>query len=254
MKPSGDWIDRPKPRLHGGVWPRTLAIVAIALILAWTLVAIFKQVVGLPERLIDKGGKTLVSVAEAFQRGRITHTFISYATTVTGASYLQFATLKQMEIFQRKDEAMTLGIPLPDVIVEARAPVEFTYYLDLKGMWRIALQDRKVCVLAPPIQFNKPAVDASLIQYEVRKGSIFRRTGPVMEALKERITAETIRRANEHIPLVREEGRKQTAAFIKTWLLREFPDGGNYEVQVIFPGEPILQSPPPLQSNPDGKG
>lgn len=216
--------------------------VAIVLILVLAGLYIFRQITAIPEKAaqaIKNGLKELVHVAAAFNRGAITTTFISYATQVEGSSRFQFATLKQMEIFERKDEGAFGFIPLPDVIAEARAPVEFTYYLDFNGTWKIMVAGGVVCVLTPPIQFNKPAVDASKIKYEIKKGSVLRRESKVMEELKESVTGLSIRRAKDNIPLVREQGRKQVEAFVKTWLLRDFSDGANYRVTVIFPDEPM---------------
>jgi len=82
---------------------------------------------------LDKAGEAFATVAGAFNGGTITTSFVSYATTITNSQRFQFATLKQMEIFTRTEEPSTAFgyVPLPDVAVEARAPVEFTYYLDL---------------------------------------------------------------------------------------------------------------------------
>ena len=121
-------------------------------------------------KLIEKAGKAMADVASAFNQGRITTEFTSYASSVSNHSRLQFATLKQHEIFTRTEETSTgFGyVPLPDVVVEARAPVEFTYYLDFNGKWDFVLKDGVMFVYAPPIRFNKPSVDASAITYEVK--------------------------------------------------------------------------------------
>ena len=125
---------------------------------------------------------------------------------------------------------------LPDVVVEARAPVEYTYYLDLNGKWQFDLRDNVVYVFAPPIKFNKPAVDASAITYEVRKGGI--KTAEAQDTLKKSITRLVSLRARENIPLVRETGRKQTTEFVEHWLMKSFTDGKQYPVKVYFPDEP----------------
>ena len=38
-------------------------------------------------------------------------------------------------------------------------------------------------------------------------------------------------------PLVRENGRRQTAEFVERWLMKSFTDGKQYTVQVHFPDE-----------------
>src|SRR6266545_1047478 len=182
-------------------------------------------------RVIEKAGRVLADVASAFHQSRITTEFISYATTVSNQHYLQFATLKQTEIFTRTEETTTAFgyVPLPEVVVEARAPVDYTYYLDLNAKWDILLKDGAVYVFAPPIRFNKPAVDASAITYEVRKGYL--KTTEATENLKKSITSLSVLRARENIPLIRETGRRQTAEFVERWLMKSFIDGRQYPVK-----------------------
>src|SRR5262245_15107517 len=120
--PKNDWA-------RATLWIMVVAIVAINTALA------LRSCRNLPGDTLDKAGKALANVASAFSQGRITTEFISYATGVSNQHYLQFATLKQTELFTRTEETTTAFgyIPLPDVVVEARAPVEFTYYLDLNA-------------------------------------------------------------------------------------------------------------------------
>jgi len=66
--------------------------VIVAILLSLVAVYAIKRITDLPGDLLKDGTRTLRSVAEAMHQGRITHTFISYATSVTGASRLQFAT------------------------------------------------------------------------------------------------------------------------------------------------------------------
>src|SRR5688572_29413454 len=186
-------------------------------------------------KIIEKAGRALSDVASAFHQGRITTEFISYATTITNQHYLQFATLRQKEIFTRTEETTIAYVPLPEIVVEARAPVDYTYYLDLNAKWDILLKDGVVYVFAPPIRFNKPAIDASAITYEVKKGYL--KTAEAQENLKKSITSLSVLRAKENIPLIRENGRRQTTEFVERWLMKSFTDGKQYPVKVFFPGE-----------------
>ena len=228
------------------IWARTVTWVAIVVIFLGSAVFVFQSLRDLPGEGVDKIGQTIAkaggamaSLATAFNQGTITTSFLSYATTLQANQYLQFATLRQTELFTQSDQTTTgFGyIPLPEVIVEARAPVEYTYYLDLSAPWRLELRDGIVHVFAPPIKFNRPAVDASAIEYDVRKGSLFRNTEEAQENLKKSITFLTNLRARENIKLIRDTGRKQTAEFVERWLARNFSDGKNYAVKVYFPGE-----------------
>jgi hypothetical protein len=158
---------------------------------------VFKSCRDLPGDTLDKGGKLaenigrqLQEVASAFKQGTVTTTFTSYATTLSGSQYLQFATLSQRETFTRTDESTLLFgyIPLPDVIVEASAPITYTYYLDLNARWEFLLKDGVIWVTAPDIKYNKPALDVSRINYEVKKDSHIRNTSEAMENLRSSMT------------------------------------------------------------------
>ncbi len=105
---------------------------AIVLIVVSGVVLSFRACMALPEEPSKarptpstRLGRRFATVAGAFNGGTITTSFVSYATTITNSQRFQFATLKQMEIFTRTEEPSTAFgyVPLPDVAVEARAPV-----------------------------------------------------------------------------------------------------------------------------------
>ncbi len=247
----------PAPARHPWTLPATA--VAMTAIVVGGAVYCFKSCRDLPGEAIDKTGKLvekvgrqLQSVAAAFKQGTITTTFASNATTLSGSQFLQFATLSQTETFTRKDESsVAFGyIPLPDLIVEARAPVTYTYYLDLNERWDFLLQNNVIYVTAPDIRFNQPAVDASRITYEVRKDSILRKTSEAMESLKKSITALSLKRAQANIDLVRETGRHQTELFVQNWLANNFSDGKAYPVKLRFRNETTPSSSGTSSSDP----
>jgi hypothetical protein len=181
------------------------------------------------------------SAAAAFRTGTVTTSFLSYATEVSGSSYLQFASLKEMEVFERTDSAAVLWgqLALPDVVVRAEAPVEYTYYLDLDKAWTFELsQDaRSVLVLAPAIEFNAPSIDVSRIRYDVQSGSLLRDERRALENLRKGLTGLARRRAGENVELVRELGRKKTEDFIRSWFLSSYDGAESYRIQVFFPDE-----------------
>lgn len=235
---------QPPPADSPNPWPKTAIWLGVLGVVALNAALVFRSCRNLPGEVLDKAGnvvekagKALANVASAFNQGTIRTEFISYATSITNQHYLQFATLKQNEIFTRS-EATTTGfgyIPLPEVVVEARAPVETTYYLDLNAKWDFVLKDNVIYVFAPPIRFNKPAVDASAITYEVRKGYL--KTAEATDNLKKSISSLSTLKAKENISLVRENGRRQTTEFVERWLMKSFSDGSRYPVKVFFPDE-----------------
>ena len=225
-------------------WPKATLWMVVTLIVAVNAVLVLKTCLNAPANLAEKTGQAitrtgnaLATVAAAFNRGTYTTSFVSYATSISNQQHLQFATLKQHEIFTHTEEKSTAFgyVPLPDVVVEARAPVEYTYYVDLKAQWDLKLRDGTIDVFAPAIRANKPAVDASAIRYEVRKGYL--KSDEALENLKHSITSLVTLRAKENIPLVRETGRREISEFVENWLARSFTDGKKYNVKVYFPGE-----------------
>lgn len=227
----------PPPDRASARWAQTALGLGVALLLSLNAFLMVRSCTEVPGKVIDRAGVALEKVAAAFSRGTITTSFLSYATSLTNSLRLQFATLRQMEIFTRQEEASTAFgyLPLPEIVVEARAPVEYTYYLDLNDPWRISVRGEVVRVLAPPIKFNPPSVDASALTYEVRKG--YFKTAEAQERLKQSLTSLVNLRARENLPLVRETGRRQTEAFVATWLLKHFADGRQYAVKVSFADE-----------------
>jgi hypothetical protein len=221
----------------------------LALVIAGYLI---HRATSLPAELMERGrslARDVRSVAAAFRSGTITTTFTSHAVEMSGSHYLQFATLKEMEVFERTDSVALLWgqLALPDVVVRAEAPVEYTYYLDLDERWEFVLSDaatRAVLVRAPEIRFNTPAIDASRIRYEVKDGSILRDEAAAVENLKRGITDLARERARENRAIVRELGRKKTEDFIRSWLLSSYDDAAEYRVEVRFADEADPDDPP----------
>ncbi len=228
-----------KPASHTHPWAWPLAWVVTVLILVLAALYVFKSCRDAPGQIVEKVGTQLEKLAAAFNQGTITTKFTSYATTLSGSQYLQFATLKQEERFQRTDEATTgFGyIPLPEVIVEASAPVTYTYFLDLNDHWEMTLHAGVIEVVAPDIKFNEPSVDASRITYEVKKDSMMRNSSAALDGLKKSISSMVHQKAVSNRNLVRETGRKQVEEFVHNWLSQTFQDGKNYPVKVRFRNE-----------------
>lgn len=230
----------------------------ITLILGMVVVIVIGYVIirltQVPGDIVESGreiGRAAVEsverIARAFRTGSVQTSFMSYATEVSGSSFLQFASLDQTEVLERTDSASLLWgrLRLPDVVVEARVPVRYTYYLDLEDEWSLTLEGTAVHVLAPGVRANRPAVDASAIEYRVQGDSILRDEEAVLEQLRLRITDQLAARAGENIALVRELGRRRTADFVRTFLLSQFgEDVEGYRIEVRFRDEVDLPGSP----------
>jgi hypothetical protein len=237
-----------RPRPSHTPWALAFAAVAVVAIVAGTFVYVFRSARSLPEDVIRGGEQALqelVNVAAAFRTGTVTTTFRSYATEVTGTTRLQFAEVRQMEVFERRDAAVVLWgtFALPDVVVEARAPVEYTYFLDLDKEWQFHLEGKDVHVLVPPVEYNRPAVDVSALRYEIREGSVLRDEQIALDRLRAQLSSLAERRARQQIPLVRDAGRRSVEAFVETWLVQRFADGDGYRARVRFADEPAPAAP-----------
>ncbi|HEX9189281.1 MAG TPA: hypothetical protein VGB87_19545 [Vicinamibacteria bacterium] len=229
----------------------------VAIVIAGA-VFVFHSARSLPVEVMEGGRQALRDlreVAAAFRTGTVTTRFHGYATEVSGRTRLQFAELRQVEVFERRDaEAVLWGaLSLPDVVVEARAPVTYTYYLDLDKEWRFRLEGRDVVVIVPPVEWNRPAVDVSVLRFSVREGSVLRDEQVALDRLRTEMTPLLDRRAREHVPLVREAGRRRVEAFVETWLVQRFADGEGYRARVLFADEAPPASPrPPVLPAPSG--
>ena len=185
MNEIGPTPDTPPHRPRSN-WERTAFRMFVLVLFAGSGLYVFKSCRDLPGHVVDKTvertvqivtnlSRSLAELASAFHQGTITINLSSTGTQLENTKYFQFKKVRQLEIFAHTDHAMTgFGyIPLPEVIVEARAPVEYTYYLDLDAPWRLAVRGQTVHVFTPRIRFNKPAVDVSQLVYEVGRGVSF---------------------------------------------------------------------------------
>lgn len=257
MSPVTEGTDRggargPRRTRSQVLWPLAFVTLTLGLLLAIVIGFVIIRLTQVPGDVME-GGRELARdavaaverIAEAFQTGTVQTSFVSYATEVSGSAFLQFATLDQTEVLQRTDSASLLWgrLRLPDVMVEARVPVRYTYYLDLEDDWLLTLEGTTVNVLAPGVRANRPAVDASAIEYRVQADSVLRDEDAVLEQLRLRITDQLSARAGENIALVRELGRRRTADFVRTFLLSQFGDDADgYRIEVRFRDE--FDSPP----------
>jgi hypothetical protein len=221
-------------------WPLVIAALGLGALLA--ALYVFRSARQLPLDVLDKTRELahdLRGVAEAFRTGKVTYAFASEASELNGNARLQLATLRQVEVFERRDEASLFwgALELPDVVVAARAPVEYVYFADLRKPWTFRLEGHELLVSAPALEFNQPAVDVSALRYEVRAGSVLRDEGLALEHLKQGLTDLARTRAQRNIALARETARREAEHFVETWLLRSFTDARDYRIHVVFGGE-----------------
>ena len=236
-------------------WPRVVLLLGLVALLSATGMWFFNRLTGAPAAVLEKGramvkeiGGQAATVAQAFREGTIRQAFFSHAAEISGTTRLQVATLKQNETFQREEAGSAAWglVPVPKVVVQAQAPVEYSYYLDFAAPWEFRQQDKMITVLAPPLQPNTPALDVSALTFYTLEGSIWRDEGAVRDRLRESLTGSLQKRARNSTTLVREVARRQVAEFVERWLAEKFGDARDYQVQVLFPEE----APVPMDKTP----
>ncbi len=237
----------PNPSQHRRrfSWPLAITIIVVTALLLATTVVIYltrtaKSAALQTVEVARQGLTALKDIASAFRSGEIATSFSSYTTQIEGSSRFQFATIDQLELFERSDSQTAFWgqLELPRVVVEARAPVEYSYFLDLNGAWHFVLEDSRLTVLAPPIEHNRPAFNPSKIDYRVQEESLWRDEQPVLDALRNGMGAMAEERANKNVELVRELGRRRTQEFVERWLLANFgTDSSEVRVDVVFADE-----------------
>jgi hypothetical protein len=231
----------PKRKGTGGGWAIAMAFLIIACLVLPIL--LIRSAMTRVRSLGGTAESALIAVrkvAEAFQTGKIETSFRSYATELRGVSRFEFAELRQLESFERTDSA-SIGwgtIPLPDVVVEARGQVVYTYVLDFKKRWDLKLNGQRVEVTAPAPEFSTPALDPSTLRFEVKHGSVLRNEESVRATLQDGLSDLLDQRAREHLPLVRENGRKTTEDFVRNFLMSSYDDAAGMTVHIRFADEP----------------
>ncbi len=233
-------------------WPAVVTILGVVALLLVALLWVVKKFAELPgatlrngTELVHAAGSEARQVAASFRRGTVRQEFFSHAAELSGTGRLQVATLKQRETFLREEAGSTAWglIPVPKVVVQAQAPVEYTYYVDFKEAWDFRQQEKVITVIPPPLTPNTPALDVSALTFYTLEGSIWRDEGAVRERLRETFTSSLAKRARNNVPLVREVSRREIAEFVEKWLAEKFGDARDYRVKVIFPEEQTAPEP-----------
>jgi hypothetical protein len=189
----------------------------------------------------DAAAAAFKKLAQAINSQTIKTEYASTNTTLTRTSHLQVMALNQIECFDKRHMATSLGIRLPDVVVSARAPVEYVYYIDLAAKWDFRIiNGTRIYVIAPPIQFNTPSVDVSAMAVNVVQTSIFRDDKPALLALKESITGECQKRAVDNIQVVKEAARREAERFVQRFIAKTYGVDEDTPVTVLFGDETAL--------------
>ncbi len=229
-------------------WPLAVAAMVVTALLCLTTYLVLRSLARIPQAAVDQTREVLEAAEDllaAFRQGTVETRFITYATSIAGTSYLQIATIDRTEVFTREDRASIFwgAVQLPDVVVSATAPVQYTAYVDLDAVWHFRLDQETIRVVAPPIAFNRPSIDVSRIEFEVREDSLLRDEDAALEELERGLTGLTRRQTQELEPLVRETARGKIENFVRTWLLQNYAGAESKTIEVRFADEVESDSP-----------
>lgn len=168
--------------------------------------------------------------------------FMNHSTRLSPLRRLQLAQLDQVEVFERTSVATLFGnrLKLPDVIVRATMPVEYTYHVDFSQPWNFDVRGEQLIVTAPILTPGTPAGDVSQLKFEIRKGSIFRDEQAVARAMQDQMTELLKGRAENNLHLVRETARKELQSLVHSWMKSEQK---NWVVTIRFADEANTGNP-----------
>ena len=199
-------------------WAKAFAIVSVCTILtAGSLIWYF--FVTLPSTAV-----LLPTLSEEMTRGQ----FASYIGGLQGQNSLQVAKINTREEFAYISEKKLFRyVPGGVVEVAARVPCEITYFVPLKdNEWSFYIRDqgRRLIVVAPSINFNRPAVDLARYDLRVVKDSMIRDSEEVKTALQNEIPGLLEEVGRKNIDSIRDTARISIKDFLEQWLLKSFGD------------------------------
>ena len=167
-----------------------------------------------------------------FSQEKLSISFVSYMSSVQGVQKIQLAEIQAVELIERTSQYSIFWnmLKLPDVVVQARIPVSYSYYIDLSEPIQMEIVDQVMQVQAPALKANPPAADVSAISFEVKKGSLFRNARPAIDEIMKTITPLLNQSAESKKTVVLEKAKEQLALIIKNWMLN---NPGSPKVTVI---------------------
>lgn len=225
--------DRPQtPIIVKMTWAKAISRIGVAAVIIFGLVYLMVHLFDVPKELFKTTDQIVKNRMEEFSNivtalnsGIVITELRSYTTKVTSSNYLQITQLQTVETFTKRDSLQYW----PDVEVETRAPVEYTFYLDLQDEWHFTLVENpndsgyvqipEIIIRAPDIKWNKPSVDISKMTERILRGSILRDEEAVKRKLRAEISKICYERAAEKIDLIRAIARENTKQYIESWLI-----------------------------------
>ncbi|EKD84477.1 MAG: hypothetical protein ACD_39C00026G0004 [uncultured bacterium] len=218
MKQVIERAQEQTPRSSSFTWAKAFAIVAVCAILtagglAWYF--FFR---------LTPAAVFMPTLSEETTRGQ----FTSYISSMQAQNNLQVAVMTTREDFGFISEKKLFRY-MPGGVVEvaARVSCDITYYVRLKDSeWAFYIRDkgRRLIVVAPLIEYNKPAIDLARYELRVVKDSMIRDSEEVKLALQNQIPDLLDDVARKNVDSIRDTARISIKDFLEQWLLNSFGD------------------------------
>ncbi|WP_413943466.1 hypothetical protein [Bdellovibrio sp. HCB-162] len=186
-------------------------------------------------------GKEATTVEDLFTEN-IEHRFYSYATQIVGKQRLQVAKLQETEVFERTSKLKAFWVDLPDVVVKATVPVEYSFFVDMNRGWKFQLVNNEILVDVPGLSNSTPAVDIGKLRFDVVKGSLFRSEKDSLEKIQKELMGLLVEKSIEHRKTVREQARTSLEQFIKGWLSQVTGGLPSEKIKIRFADEPKTEN------------
>jgi hypothetical protein len=170
--------------------------------------------------------------------------FRSYAIKLTGKQSLYVAKLQQQETIERTSYATLLWFQLPPMIVKVDVPVEYNYFVNLSGGWRFHIEGDTLVVSIPELGSSTPAVDIANLKMTIAEGGLLRNEKKALDKMTKELPGLLIDRAIANREVVREEARKSTEAFVRTWVVQVTQGEFKRPIRIEFPRDSIPKDHP----------
>jgi hypothetical protein len=232
-------------------WP--LALVMVALIIAMSVFLIYRETLRAAASaghaatdVVAEVADSAIAVAESFQSGTITTTFLAAIPEVAsaGGGRLEVASADVTETLERSDERKVLWdmFSLGKTTVEIRVPVTYRYHLLLDDAWELEISGQSCVVHAPALRPTlPPGIHTEGMEKRTAEDWLRFDALDQLADLERGLTPalELYARDERHMDLVREKARMTVTRFVRDWLLAEdqWRTDGFRSVTVIFADE-----------------
>lgn len=141
--------------------------------------------------------------------------------------------------------------------VKVDVPVRYYYFLDLKKEWQFHWDQETdgLIVIAPPIEFNEPAIDYHKAHHQVVETSVLIDEDEMLVSLKRTLPGKVRARAKEHMSLAKDSIRREARAFVEDFFLprlkEQFP-GKVFVRDIVFNDEPKIKASLKIEKKREG--